>query len=65
MAPHTPRTLGSAPAKPWRSSTPVSFTGSDERSLEERGQPVPGVNFDRAASFYDATRALPDGSCKS
>src|SRR5262249_24705514 len=23
--------------------------------------PMPGVNFDRAASFYDATRALPDG----
>jgi SAM-dependent methyltransferase len=22
---------------------------------------VPGVNFDRAAAFYDATRALPDG----
>ncbi len=22
---------------------------------------MPGVNFDRAASFYDATRALPDG----
>jgi len=23
MAPHTPTTLGSAPAKPWRSSTPT------------------------------------------
>ena len=22
---------------------------------------MPGINFDRAASFYDATRALPDG----
>src|SRR5215469_2827867 len=22
---------------------------------------MPGVNFDRAASYYDATRALPDG----
>ena len=22
---------------------------------------MPGVNFDRAAAFYDATRALPDG----
>src|SRR5262249_19592732 len=49
---------------PTRSSAPRWGRGvrrsSDGRDGLRR-RPMPGVNFDRAARFYDRTRGLPDG----
>ncbi len=54
--------LTTTPPAPPRAYRPHDIGGtSGSGSGEGAEDGMPGVNFDRAAAFYDATRALPDG----